>query len=602
MPIDPISLPNAAAENYGEGDVRHFSEGDALDVPGLSNPTRQLAERDVRLASKVNEIIADVNNKETPVPILIQRTTLPPNSEEVVFNFRIPPGFESRILSAIVTGIPASISAELDIYYSTGYGNSTGTQIISTSTEFSSGTEFFSNGEFIVTLKNRGGTTLAMMASVQATMRPLTARDGLLLPSAVVGQQGPPGPTGLTGGVGKTGPVGPAGSPGLTWQSTWNNASTYSSTDVVFWSGSAYKSKANSNTGNQPDLSPSWWEYLAQQGSPGINWQGDWNSATAYAVNDGVAYLGSSYRCLVANTNKPPATNASYWEIVAQGGTGFRFRGAWANPPVDGLGAYLQNDVVNIITSGSITQTYIAVGNPPNASTAPPNSDWNQLFSAGSPAFSVSSVTSNIYAEASYVAVDTSGQYETLGIAAYPGTTTYTLQEAISQDAASGHGVGFLKTYMYVRWIGDVTLTLPSTSNGAQLNWTGSDVVLSIQSAGSLTFSGTVPTQFGGPAQVPGTSSAGTVPSFFSGPAEVPGVSSAGTIDTRFSGPVEIPGYATTGTTSTSYTGPVEIPGYSISISGNFISTFQNGTNITIHNPTSDAADVTIGIIGFQVF
>ncbi len=583
MPIDPVSLPDAAGLNYGEGDVRHFSEGDAMDVPGLSRPTRNLAERDNQLAEKLNEVIAVVNNKEQFVPLLPFRTTLPPNSEETVLNYRIPDGFEARVLNAIITSLPASSSAELDIYYSTGYGNSTGTQIVSTSTEFTAGTQFYSAGEFIITLKNRGGATLEMIASIQSTMRPLTETAGILIASTIVGEQGPPGPQGPQGGPGSQGNPGAAGSPGLTWQSTWNSSSTYSSTDVVYWLGSSWKSMTNNNTNNQPDISPSSWQFLAQKGIPGLNFQGVWNSAQTYNVDDGVEYLGSSYICTVANSNKPPTANPANWSLLAQGGAGFRFRGPWANPPVDGLGSYLQNDVVTILFSGSVTQTYVAVGNPPNPVTPPPNSDWDQLFSAGSPSFSLNVVTSSIYAEASYVATSADGQFAALGIASYPGTTTYSLQEAISQDAASGHGIGFLKTFMYARWIGDITLTLPGVAQGAQLNWLGTNVVLSIQSSGSLILTGSGASVSSGPAVVPGQVINGTVPT----------QTISGTI---------LPGFATTGTFNTELSGPVTVPGQVVTVTGNTLSTNILGNNITIHSPTSAANDVTIGLIGMQVF
>jgi hypothetical protein len=582
MPIDPINIPDAAGQDFGEGDVRHFTEGDSMDVPGLSRATRNLAQRDNILAEKLNETISVVNNKEQFVPFLIPHTTLPPDSEEIVYNFRIPPGFEARIINAIVTSIPPSVSAELDIYFAQGYGNSTGQTIVSTSNEFIAGTQFYSNGEFIVTLKNRGGTTLEMIASIQSTMRPLTETAGILIASAIVGEQGPPGPQGPAGATGAPGNPGGPGSPGLTWQSTWNILSTYSSTDVVFWLGSSYKSKTNANQGNQPDLSPTFWEFLAEKGDSGVTWQGTWNNAQTYALDDGVLYQGSTYRALATNTNKPPSSNPSFWILVAQSGTGFRFRGPWSNPPGDGLGAYIQNDVVNVIFNGTATQTYIAVAVTPNPASSPPNSDWNQLFSAGSPAFGVNQVTGNIYAESSYVASSTSGQFTGLGIASYPGTTTYSLQEAYSKDAASGHGVAFLKTYIYARWIGDVTLVLPSQSNGALLNWNGTDVVLSIQSAGTTTMSGTVPTSFSGPASVPGQVINGTIPTIIDN----------GTI----------PGFATTGTFVTESSGPVKIPGYPISVTGNFLSTNQNGTAITIHSPTTDANNVTIGLVGFRVF
>lgn len=621
MPIDPVSLPDAAGLNYGEGDVRHFSEGDAMDVPGLSRPTRNLAERDNTIAEKLNEVISVVNNKEQFVPLLPFRTTLPPNSEEVVLNYRIPSGFEARILNAIVTSIPASSSAELDVYYATGYGNSTGTQIVSTSTEFTAGTQFFSAGEFIVTLKNRGGATLEMIASIQSTMRPLTETAGILIASTIVGEAGPPGPQGPQGVPGAQGNPGAAGSPGLTWQSTWNSASTYSATDVVFWLGSSWKSKINNNTNNQPDITPSSWEFLAQKGAAGLTFQGVWNSAQTYNVDDGVEYLGSSYFCIVANSNKPPATNPANWTLLAQGGTGFRFRGPWTNPPVDGLGSYLQNDVVTVLFSGSITQTYIAVGNPPNPVTSPPNSDWNQLFSAGSPAFSVNNITSNIYAEASYVAVSSEDQFTGLAIPAYPGTVSYSLQEVITQDAASGHGIGFLKTFMYARWIGDITLTLPNTGNGAQLDWLGTNVVLSIQSTGSLIFSGIVPSISSGPAVVPGQVINGTVPTQITSGVSVPAFTTTGTVNTLTDSGGQVPGFpittsgtaqvtpgavlagfSTTGTFNTELSGPVTVPAQVITVSGNVLTTVIVGNNITIHSPTNGANNVTIGLIGMQVF
>jgi hypothetical protein len=559
--IDPISIPNAAGQDYGAGDVRHISEGDALGVPELQRPTRNLAQRDNLLAAKVNEVIQDVNNKEQFVPLPVFRTTVSPNDQEIVLNYRIPPGFEARVLSAIVTSIPVSSSAELDIYFATGYGNSTGQSIVQTSTELTSSTQFYSGGEFIVVLTNRGGTTLEMIASVLTTMRPLTATGGILIPSAIIGQPGPPGPQGAPGIQGTVGPSGGPGSPGLTWQSTWNSASTYSSTDVVFWLGSSYKSKANSNINNQPDLSPTWWEFLAQEGSPGIVFKGVWSSLVTYAAGQAVQYLGSTYYLTaVSSLNQPPASNPAVWSLVAQGGSGFRFRGPWGNPPPDGLGAYQLNDVVNIVFSGSITQTYVAVGNPPNPVTPPPNSDWNQLFSAGEPAYSANTVNSNLYAEASYVAAASSGIFSSLAIPSYPGTTTYSLVEGISQDLASGHGLGMLRANFQARWGGDITLVLPNPANGAQLAWYGSDVVLSFHSSGTTV--GTIPTLY-----------------------------AYGTENTQIINGVQVPGFAFIGT----------IPGQTTPSLSAF-QTYINGANITFHMTTADFQNMTMALIGFQIF
>ena len=67
--------------------------------------------------------------------------------------------------------------------------------------------------------------------------------------------------------------------------------------------------------------------------SPGIDWlgwrnrsggaelAGNWSGATAYAVNNAVAYNGSSYIAIQAATNREPDTSGAYWTLLAQVGT-----------------------------------------------------------------------------------------------------------------------------------------------------------------------------------------------------------------------------------------------------------------------------------------
>jgi len=55
-------------------------------------------------------------------------------------------------------------------------------------------------------------------------------------------------------------------------------------------------------------------------GSIKFNWQGAYNGATSYSVDDVVESGGNSYVCIAATTgNTPP--NATYWELMAQAGT-----------------------------------------------------------------------------------------------------------------------------------------------------------------------------------------------------------------------------------------------------------------------------------------
>jgi len=280
QPIQPLNIPSAAGVNYGEGDVRHFAQGDDMSVPGISNPTRQLAERDNMLAEKLNEVIQNVNNQEQFVPLPIVRTVVPPNDQTVVMNYRIPAGFESRILNASISSSPTSADVELDIYYNTTFGGVTGTAVVTTSTEFTGGVNFYQAGEFIVTLKNKSGITLEMVASILLTLRPLGSEGSLLVGSVIKGDKGDPGQGGPPGPPGAPGSGG-VGSPGMNWTGTWVNNHVYSQRDVA--------------------------RYDLGYASPGVG------------------TIASSFYCLQGHTSSdaiiPQYTITTYWEPVALGGS-----------------------------------------------------------------------------------------------------------------------------------------------------------------------------------------------------------------------------------------------------------------------------------------
>lgn len=335
--IQPVSLPSAAGLNFGEGDVRHFSEGDAVNVPGLSNPTRQLATRDSILADKLNEIAAEVNNKEQIIPLNWPRITMPPTSEEIVANHRIPAGYEARVMNAAVSSTPVSSDIELNVMWSSGYGNVSGTAVVSTSSETAGGTVFYSSGEFIISVKNKGSVTLDMTASVMITMRPVATNQGALLPSVTVLPPGPPGPQGTRGITGGSGPIGPLGSPGLVYKNDWVDSplTVYSINDVVTHdfrgtSGASSYVCIQSHTADginepSPTLTPSpFWDFVAQAGhSAPFNFLGTWAVGVTYAVNDLVNYtvggVTSTYVCVLANVSAIglEPTNATYWSIFA---------------------------------------------------------------------------------------------------------------------------------------------------------------------------------------------------------------------------------------------------------------------------------------------
>lgn len=51
----------------------------------------------------------------------------------------------------------------------------------------------------------------------------------------------------------------------------------------------------------------------------GIAWKGEWDNTTAYIVQDGVEYQGSSYISIQDGTNHLP-TDTAYWQLVSEKG------------------------------------------------------------------------------------------------------------------------------------------------------------------------------------------------------------------------------------------------------------------------------------------
>ncbi len=66
------------------------------------------------------------------------------------------------------------------------------------------------------------------------------------------------------------------------------------------------------------ETSTSWVQAL--QGPAGLTWQNTWSSAASYQPTDAVSFGGSSYVCITANTNQEPDISPSSWQLLAQVG------------------------------------------------------------------------------------------------------------------------------------------------------------------------------------------------------------------------------------------------------------------------------------------
>jgi hypothetical protein len=265
MAIDPLNMPKAAGVDYSSGDVKHLAPGDELSSVSVGQSTRNLAERDNLLTEKVNQIVEVVNNKEQFVNLPTMKIILPPLTEEIITNYRIPSGFEARVLNAIVSSEPASI-VKLEIFFNEGFGGSSGESLVSTLDEFTGETKFHGSGELIIKLTNIGSASAEAVASIVLTMRPTSEPFGSLIGAGTQGEQGDPGPKGDKGDKGGTGGVGPQGSPGMTWRGEHSLLTPYSINDGVSFAlvdlTSAYIATAP-NTGTLPNTVGGPWDLMA---------------------------------------------------------------------------------------------------------------------------------------------------------------------------------------------------------------------------------------------------------------------------------------------------------------------------------------------------
>lgn len=136
------------------------------------------------------------------------------------------------------------------------------------------------------------------------------------------GGEGSTGPTGYTGPAGPTGPTGytgPAGSIGATGYTGYTGyTGPQGATGYTGYTG------ATGPTGYTGPQGPTGYTGYTGPAGGSMSWQGNWQTATAYAVNDSVYINGNSYICLEAHTSGVFATDlaAVKWGVTSSGATG----------------------------------------------------------------------------------------------------------------------------------------------------------------------------------------------------------------------------------------------------------------------------------------
>lgn len=427
--IIPVRIPTGAGVEYAGGDVRHVSAQDEITNTSISAATRHLAWRDTVIAETLNRVVGELNNRENITVVPLGAVRVAASETETVHNYKIPPGFEARIINASVSS--DNLSVRLDVLWGSGFGGTTGTSVVSTLNETNAGTRFFSTGEFIFQLNNTGSESSGSTSSVTVAVRPVGASYGGLIGPGAVGPEGPPGPQGETGPTGGVGPTGPAGSPGLVWVGEWSSGSTYPK-----------------------------------------------NSAVRYSVGG----EESSYVALVPNTNSAPPDPDSapdgVWDLIARGGSGsgstgnLNYRGEWVLSPTP---SYAEYDLVSITSTGSTTDAWVAGPSPTPGVEPSVSNGWSRLVSSNTGEIDQQTVYGVVYTSAVYTP-GTSGAYSSTGTA----SGTYPLAFEETRMVLGSQSVAQLRLSRKDYFSGTIGIELPQTIRFASTDWTDTSASVNV--------------------------------------------------------------------------------------------------------------------------
>lgn len=138
------------------------------------------------------------------------------------------------------------------------------------------------------------------------------------------------------------------------WAGDYNAATEYELNDVVKYGGNVYVYiSVVKSVGNEP-TDTEYWALMVE----GINFLGDWSSATQYFIGDAIAYGSTIYVALADNINQQPDNFPLIW---SQFTVGIQYEGVYS-----ALTTYQKNDVVVYGPSAYIAKTTTSGNDPSN--------------------------------------------------------------------------------------------------------------------------------------------------------------------------------------------------------------------------------------------
>ena len=110
--------------------------------------------------------------------------------------------------------------------------------------------------------------------------------------------------------------------PGIEYIDTWDFTTVYQPGDVVIYGGYSYISLTVNNTDNTPSVSTSDWQLL----TTGYKMQGEWDSASFYAIGSVVRHGGNLLDAVQDNQNQNPLSTTVSTTYTATGSTGLTLK------------------------------------------------------------------------------------------------------------------------------------------------------------------------------------------------------------------------------------------------------------------------------------
>ena len=124
---------------------------------------------------------------------------------------------------------------------------------------------------------------------------------------------------------------------GFQFEDSYNASTTYQDGDVVTYGGYSYVYINTTPASGQTPTDNAYWDVL----TTGFKALGEYSHGTAYKTGDTIQYGGNNYVCIANHTNQYPAvqatgaTNTSYWQKNLEG---FNYRDAYNNTTAYNIG------------------------------------------------------------------------------------------------------------------------------------------------------------------------------------------------------------------------------------------------------------------------